>query len=229
MRSCLTGAALVLPQLLYSCKNLFVHNGRLGIGKNPPVLWGIIQPLFQLVGFGIDIEVHCAAGVFWTLQYSRDRLRTPLVRLLRQRLSVLLGVEVVEQIAERGEIIVPFVTVRAVIDGDILNIALGKEALGLVAHFQIVPPHAGHVLDNDGFDLSCLGQPDHFIPAWTVKRHPGNAVVDENRGIGETAVSCVFQKGFSFDWLCCCCRRPARPLTTLKIGKGKQVETTGIR
>ena len=98
---------------------------------------------------------------------------------------------VIEQITERGEIVVPLVAVHAVIDGDIPNIALSKETLGIVAHFQIVATHAGHILDNDGSDLSCFSQPDHLIPARTVKRHPGNAVVDEKCGIGETAVGCI--------------------------------------
>ena len=78
----------------------------------------------------------------------------------------------------------------------ISNITFRKETLGIVAHFQIVPAHAGHILDNDCSDLSCLGQPDHLIPARTVKRHPGNAVVDEKCRIGETAVGCVLQKDF---------------------------------
>ena len=103
---------------------------------------------------------------------------------------------VIEQITKRGEIVVPLVAVHAVIDGDIPNIALGKETLGIVAHFQIVPAHAGHILDNDGSDLSRLGQPDHLIPARTVKRHPGNTIVNEKRGIGETVVSRVLQKDF---------------------------------
>ena len=92
MFSCLAGATLVLPQLLYSCKNLFVDNGRLGIGKNPLVLWGVMQPFFQLVGLGIGLEVHRAAGVLWSLQYPRNRLGAPLVRFLRQRISVPLGI-----------------------------------------------------------------------------------------------------------------------------------------
>ena len=74
-------------------------------------------------------------------------------------LAGIAGVEVVEQVAERGEIIVPLVAVHAVIDGDIPNIALGKEALGIVTHFQIVAPHAGHIFNNDGFNLSRLGRP----------------------------------------------------------------------
>ena len=85
-------AALVFPQLLHPRKNLFFDNGWLGIGKNPLVLQGIMQPLFQLVGFGIGLEIHCAAGVLWPLQDSRHRFRTPLIRLLGQRLSVPLGI-----------------------------------------------------------------------------------------------------------------------------------------
>ena len=46
-------AALVLSQLLHPRKDLFVDNGRLGIGENPLVLRRVVQPLFQLVGLGI--------------------------------------------------------------------------------------------------------------------------------------------------------------------------------
>ena len=77
--------------------------------------------------------------------------------------------DVLEQIAKRGEIIVPFVAVHTVIDGNIPNVTFRKETLGIVADFQIVPSHAGHIFDNDGLDFSGLGQPDHFIPARPVK------------------------------------------------------------
>ena len=77
--------------------------------------------------------------------------------------------DVLEQIAKRGEIVVAFVTVHTVIDGGVPNITFCKEAFSIVTDFQIVPSHAGHIFDNDGSDLSSLGQPDHFIPARTVK------------------------------------------------------------
>lgn len=105
-------------------------------------------------------------------------------------------VEVVEYVADGGKLAVPAHTVHTVIDGNIPNITLGKEALGIAAYFQIVPPHAGHILDNDSSDLSRLGQLDHLIPARTVKRHPGNAVINEKRRIGETVVSRILQKDF---------------------------------
>ena len=104
--------------------------------------------------------------------------------------------DVLEQVAKRGKIVVPFVAVHAVIDGNIPNIAFSKETLGIIAHFQIVTTHAGHILDNDGSNLSCFGQPDHLIPARTVKRHPGHTIVNEERWIRETVVGCVLQKNF---------------------------------
>ena len=60
---------------------------------------------------------------------------------------------------------VPLVAVHAVIDGKIPKITLGKESLGIVADFPMVPAHAGHILENNGFDFSCLSQTDHFGPA----------------------------------------------------------------
>lgn len=111
-------------------------------------------------------------------------------------LASIAGVEVVEYVADGGKLAVPAHTVHTVIDGNIPNITLGKEALGIAAYFQIVTTHAGHILDNDGSDLSRLGQLDHLIPARTAKRHPGNAVVDKKRRIGETVVSRVLQKDF---------------------------------
>ena len=48
---------------------------------------------------------------------------------------------VIEQIAERGKLVVAFVAVHTVIDCDIANITLGKKALGIIADFQIIAPH----------------------------------------------------------------------------------------
>ena len=109
---------------------------------------------------------------------------------------------VIEQITERGKIVVPLVAVHAVIDGDIPNIALGKETLGIVAHFQIVPAHAGHILDNDGSDLSRLGQTDHLIPIRTVKGHPGNTIADENVGLGKPLSVAYFKRIFFWKEIC---------------------------
>ena len=104
--------------------------------------------------------------------------------------------DVLEQIAEWGKIIVSFIAVHNVIDGDIPNVTFRKETFGIVADFQIVPSHAGHIFDNDGFDFSGLGQTNHFIPARPIKRHPGHSIINEKCRIGETIIGCILQKDF---------------------------------
>ena len=210
-----------------------------------------MQSLFQFVGLGIGLEVHCTAGVLWTLQDPRHRFRVPVIRFFRQRFSGTLGimcldgqdvfggqqlgnlhrafsrnaqvkntlddlgsslvhnpllfvrwvfhipvgrisaevfpsvsfgthdgtdfltgiagVEVVEQVAERGKIVIPFVAVHTIIDGYISNITFHKETLGIVAHFQIVPAHAGHILDNNGLDFPRFCKAYHLIPTGSIE------------------------------------------------------------
>ena len=60
-------------------------------------------------------------------------------------LAGIAGIEIVEQIAEWGKVVVALVAVYTIVDGDIPYIALGKETLGVVADFQIIPSHAGHI------------------------------------------------------------------------------------
>lgn len=69
-------------------------------------------------------------------------------------LACIACVKIVEQLTERGEIVVALVTVYSVIDCDIANITLGKEIFGVVANFQLITPHAGHILDDNRLDLS---------------------------------------------------------------------------
>jgi len=94
-------------------------------------------------------------------------------------LACISRIEVVEQIAERGKIVVALVAVYSVVDGDIAYVALGKEALGVVAHFQIVATYTGHILDDNCLDLSYLRKAYHFIPAGSIKRNTRYAVINE--------------------------------------------------
>lgn len=101
------------------------------------------------------------------------------------------GIEIVEQIAKRSKIVVAFVAVYSVIDSDIAYIALDKETLGVVADFQIVPPHAGHIFDDNHFDLSRFRKAYHLIPAGAIERNARNAVVDEKGWIRKVIVLCI--------------------------------------
>lgn len=42
--------------------------------ENPLVLRGVMQPFFQLVGLGIGLEVHRAAGVLWPQKKTLHRV-----------------------------------------------------------------------------------------------------------------------------------------------------------
>jgi len=105
-------------------------------------------------------------------------------------------IEIVEQVAKWGKIVVALVAVHTVVDCNIANITLGKETLGVIADFQIITPHAGHILDDNRFDLSRFRKPYHFIPAGSIESYAGNAVVNEKSRVRETVVLCILQKDF---------------------------------
>ena len=111
-------------------------------------------------------------------------------------LTGIAGIKIVEQVTEWGKIVVALVAVHTVVDGDIPYIALGKETLGVVADFQIIPPHAGHILDDNRFDLSRFRKAYHLIPAGSVERYPRYAVVNEKSWIWKAIVLCILQKDF---------------------------------
>ena len=106
-------------------------------------------------------------------------------------LACIACVKIIEQITERGKFIIAFVTVYSVVDCNVANVTLGKETLGVVADFQIITPHAGHIFDDNRLDLSGFRKLYHFIPTRSVKRNARNAVVNEKCRIRKTVVCCV--------------------------------------
>ena len=111
-------------------------------------------------------------------------------------LAGIAGIEIIEQIAEWGKIVVALVAIHTVVDSDIPYIAFGKETLGVVADFQIVPPHAGHILDDNRFDLSCFRKAYHLIPAGPIESYPRYAVVYEKGWVGKTVILCILEQDF---------------------------------
>ena len=103
---------------------------------------------------------------------------------------------VLEQVAERGEIIVPLVTVHAVIDGDIPNISLGKEALGIAAYFQIVTTHAGHIFDNNGLTFPASASRIISFQPGRSNVTPDTPSSMKNVGLEKMIVRCVFEQDF---------------------------------
>ena len=58
----------------------------------------------------------------------------------------ILGIEVVEQVADRGKITVAMFGIHAVVHGDESHIHAGEYDLCVVSNLQIVPAEAAHVL-----------------------------------------------------------------------------------
>ena len=68
------------------------------------------------------------------------------------------GIEVIEQVADRGEIAVSVLGIHAIVHGDEAYIHAGKYDLGVVTHLQIVSPKAAHVLHDDRTNLPSFYQ-----------------------------------------------------------------------
>ena len=63
-------------------------------------------------------------------------------------------------------------------------------------YFQIVAPYAGHILDDNRFDLSRFRKPYHLIPTGSVESYAGYAVVNEKSRVREPVILCILQKDF---------------------------------
>lgn len=66
----------------------------------------------------------------------------------------------------------------------------------LIHYFQIVAPYAGHILDDNRFDLSRFRKPYHLIPTGSVESYAGYAVVNEKSRVREPVILCILQKDF---------------------------------
>lgn len=87
------GAALVFAQLLHSVPLCLRHDRLLCIWYDEHILRIVGNPLFQLVGLGVGLEVAGAAGVFLPFQNPDDGLILPSIRILGQRLSLTAGIQ----------------------------------------------------------------------------------------------------------------------------------------
>ena len=87
------GAALVFAQLLHSVPLCLRNDCLLCIRYDEHILRIVGNPLFQLVGLGVGLEVAGAAGVFLPFQNPDDGLILPSIRILWQRLSLAAGIQ----------------------------------------------------------------------------------------------------------------------------------------
>ncbi len=139
----------------------------------------------------------CRSGLFGThkADWCRDVRRScPCTHNSADFLARTAGIKIIEQVAKRSELIIALVAVYSVIDCDIANIALRKKALGVVANFQIIASHTGHIFNDNRLDLSGFCKPYHLIPTGSIKRNARNAVVNEKCGIEKSIVSCILKQ-----------------------------------
>ena len=87
------GAAFVFPQFLHPVKLCLRYNRFLCVRQIKHILRLIGNPLFQLVGLGISLEVAGTACVLLPFQNPYNGLVAPVVRSFRHRLFLSLGIE----------------------------------------------------------------------------------------------------------------------------------------
>ena len=85
------GAALVFAQLLYSVPLCLKNDCLLCIRYDEHILRIVGNPLFQLVGLGVGLEITGAAGIFLPFQRSKMRLTTGAASSSRIHLSLSFG------------------------------------------------------------------------------------------------------------------------------------------
>ena len=103
------------------------------------------------------------------------------------------GIEVIEQIAERCEIIVTLGTVHTVMNGDETNIIAWKNQFRVLSYLQIVSTEAAHILDDEGFNQSLFHKGKCFLDAGTIEVRPGITIIHENPDVDEPVFLCVFR------------------------------------
>ena len=106
----------------------------------------------------------------------------------------ILGIEVVEQVADRGKITVAMFGIHAVVHGDESHIHAGEYDLCVVSNLQIVPAEAAHVLHNDRADLPRFHQGEQFLHRQTVEVGASIAVVHEESRAGEAVIVSILLK-----------------------------------
>ena len=77
------GTAFVFSQLLHPVPLSLRNDCFLRIREDTHIFNCIGNPFFQLVGFGIGLEIAGTAGVLHPFQNTRNRLTNPMVRAFR--------------------------------------------------------------------------------------------------------------------------------------------------
>ena len=77
------GTAFIFSQLLHPVPLSLGNDCFLRIREDPHIFDGIGNPLLQLIGLGIGLEIAGTAGVLHPFQNTHNRLTNPMVRAFR--------------------------------------------------------------------------------------------------------------------------------------------------
>ena len=84
-------------------------------------------------------------------------------------LAGVLRIPLIDDIAERGKLIVALGAVHTIIHGDKVNIVLREHDFRIHTHLQIVTAETGHILDDNTFDDTSLNIGNHFLKPRAIK------------------------------------------------------------
>ena len=108
-------------------------------------------------------------------------------------LARILGVELVHDVEERGEIALGLAcAVHAVVDGNEPHIRLRECYLGVVSHLQIVPSETAQVLYDKRPDPAFIDHADEPLPIRSCEGGPTVAIVHEELGVAESVIIRIF-------------------------------------
>ena len=96
--------------------------------------------------------------------------------------------DVLDNIAERCEIIIFTLTVNTIVYRDKANIKFRESNFSIHSDFQIVAPQTGHIFDHDHTDKTIFNISQHFLKAGTVEIGAGIAVIFVDLIVGDIVV-----------------------------------------
>ena len=112
-------------------------------------------------------------------------------------LAGVLSVEFIENVDERGHIIINLIlAVHTVVDGDEADIVGREHHLRVHADLKVIPAEAAHILDDDDSNLVFIDQAGKPLPIRSGEIRPAVTIVHEVHGIREIVViSVLFEDG----------------------------------
>ena len=101
------------------------------------------------------------------------------------------GIELIEPLPNRYQIVKAFVAVDAVSHGDIADAVILCESLHQCPHYKPVTTQPGMVLDNHGRNAALLNQFHHLLKTGAVKVRPRVAIIREEADVWKTVVLAI--------------------------------------